>query len=45
MEEAAFLTAVQRIIGGVEIEDDLRLGSLVRLQEDRDEQALMAAAS
>ena len=33
MEEAAFLTAVQRIIGGVEIEDDLFRRLFMRLNE------------
>ena len=40
MEEAAFLMAVQRIIGGIEVEDDLPGRRLVRLEEEVDEQAL-----
>ena len=40
VEEAAFLMPVQRIVGGVEIEDDLLRRSLVRLQEQIDEQRL-----
>ena len=40
MEELAFLVAVQRIVGGIEIEDDL-LGRLVMgIEEDIDEQCL-----
>jgi hypothetical protein len=38
VEEPPFLPAVHRIVGGVEIEDDLLGGRLVRLQEQRDEQ-------
>ena len=40
VEEAALLVAVQRIVGGVEIEDDPLGRRLVRLEEQRDEQAL-----
>ena len=40
VEEAAFLVAVQRIIGGIEVEDDLLGRRLVRLEEEVDEQAL-----
>jgi hypothetical protein len=38
VKEAAFLMAVQRIIGGVEIENDLWWRLLVRLQEQIDKQ-------
>jgi hypothetical protein len=38
MEEAAFLMAVQRIIGGVEVEDDLLGRRRVRFEEEVDEQ-------
>jgi hypothetical protein len=40
VEEAAFLVAVQRIIRGVEVEDDLIRRRLVRFEEQRDEQVL-----
>ena len=40
MEEAAFLVPVQRIIRGIEVEDDLLGRRLVRLEEEVDEQAL-----
>ena len=40
MEEAAFLVAVQRVVGGVEIEDDPAWRRLVRVEEEVDEQAL-----
>ena len=40
MEEAAFLVAVQRIIGRVEVENDLPRWRLVRLEEEVDEQPL-----
>ena len=40
VEEAAFLVAVQRIVGGVEIEDDLRRRLAVRIEEQIDEQRL-----
>jgi len=40
VKEAAFLVAMQRIVGGVEIEDDLVRGCLVRRQEQLDEQSL-----
>ncbi len=40
MEEAPFLLAVQRVVGGVQIEDDLVRCLLVRLDEARDEQRL-----
>ena len=38
MKEAAFLMAVQRIVGGVEIEDDLLRRLLVRFQKQIDKQ-------
>jgi hypothetical protein len=38
MEEAAFLVAVQRIVGGIEIQNDLFGWRLVRLEEEIDEQ-------
>ena len=38
VKEAAFLMAVQRIIGGVEVENDLLRRLLVRLQEQIDKQ-------
>ncbi len=40
MEEPAFLVAMQRIVGGVEVENDLLGRRLVRLEEKVDEQAL-----
>ncbi len=40
VEEPALLLAVQRIVGGVEIEDDLLRRCLVRLEEQRHEQPL-----
>lgn len=40
MEETPFLLAVQRVVGGVQIEDDLVRCLLVRLDEARDEQRL-----
>jgi len=40
VEEPPFLVAVERVVGGIDVEDDLRGGRLVRLQEERDEQAL-----
>ena len=40
VEEAAFLVAVQGVVGGVEIEDDLARRRLVRVEEEVDEQAL-----
>ena len=39
VEEAAFLVAMQRIVGGIEIEDDLFGGLLVGVEEEIDEQA------
>jgi hypothetical protein len=39
VEEAAFLVAVQRVVGGIEIEDDLVRGLLVGFEEEIDEQA------
>ena len=39
MEEPAFLVAVQRIVGGIEIEDDLFGRLLVGFEEELDEQA------
>ncbi len=40
LEEPAFLVAVQRIVGGVEIEDDLLGRCRMRFQEQIDEQPL-----
>lgn len=40
MEEAAFLPSVQRIVGGVEVEDDPRWRPLMRVEEQFDEQSL-----
>ena len=40
VEEAPFLMAVQRVVGGVEIEDDLLRRAAVRLQKQIDEQRL-----
>ena len=40
LEEAALLLAVHRVVGRVEVEDDLRRRSLVAAQEVADEQAL-----
>jgi hypothetical protein len=40
VEEAAFLMAVQGIVGGVEVEHDLFGRAAVRIEEERDEQAL-----
>ena len=40
MEEAALLVAVQGVIGGVQVEDDLRRRRGVRSQEQIHEQAL-----
>ena len=40
VEEAAFLVAMQRIIRGVEVEDDLIGRRLVRFEEQLDEQVL-----
>ncbi len=40
MEEPAFLVAMQRIVGGVEIERNLRRRLLVRIEEQIDEQRL-----
>src|SRR5215207_1141261 len=39
MEEAPFLVAMDRVVGGVEIENDLLGRALVRLQEQVDEQS------
>ena len=39
MEEPAFLIAVQRIVGGIEVEDDLLRCLLVGVEEEIDEQA------
>ena len=44
IEEPAFLVAVQRVVGGVEIEDDLARRCLVRGEEEIDEQALDGGA-
>jgi hypothetical protein len=40
VEEPAFLVAVQRVVGGVEVERDLRWRLLVRVEEQVDEQRL-----
>jgi len=40
VEEPAFLVAVQRIVGGIEIENDLRRRTPMRLHEEIDEQHL-----
>jgi hypothetical protein len=40
VEEPAFLVAVQRIVGGIEIEDDLARRLAVRIEEQGDEQRL-----
>ena len=40
VEEAAFLIAVQRVVRGVEVEDDLLGRPVVRLEEEIDEQGL-----
>ena len=40
VEEPAFLMAVQRVVGGVEVEDDLLGRPCVRLEEEVDEQRL-----
>ncbi len=40
VEEVSLLMPVQRVVGGVEIEDDLRRRPLVRLQEQRHRQRL-----
>src|SRR6185437_13583864 len=40
VEEPSFLLAVQRIIGRIEIEDDLARRLLMRLQEQLDQQPL-----
>ena len=45
MEEAAFLVAVQRVVGGVEIEDDPAWRRLVRVEEEVDEQRSIASPS
>jgi hypothetical protein len=45
VEEAPLLMAVQRVIGGVEVENDLLGRRLVRLEEQVDEQPLIAAPS
>jgi hypothetical protein len=39
VEEAAFLVAMQRVVGGIEIEDDLFRRLLVGVEEEVDEQA------
>jgi hypothetical protein len=39
MEEAAFLVAVQRVVGSVEVEDNLLWRLLVGFEEEIDEQA------
>ena len=43
-EEPAFLMPVQRIVGGVEIERDLRRGLGVGIEEQIDEQRLNGGA-
>ena len=40
MEELAFLVAMQRIVGGIEIKDDLFGRLLMSIKEDIDEQLL-----
>ena len=40
VEEAAFLVAMQRVVSRIEIENDLSGRRLVRLEKERDEQAL-----
>jgi len=40
VEEPTFLVPVQRIVGGINIKDDLLRWSLMRLQKNRHEQAL-----
>jgi hypothetical protein len=40
MEEAAFLAAVQRVVGGIQVEDDLLRRRLVRVETELDEQPL-----
>ena len=40
VEEAALLAAVQRVVGGVQVEHDLRGRHLVRIEEQLDEQPL-----
>jgi hypothetical protein len=40
MEEPSFLVPVQRIVSGIDIKDDLLRQRLMRLQEERDQQAL-----
>ena len=44
MKEAAFLMAVQRIVGGIQVEDDLLRRVLVRFQKQIDKQRLNLAA-
>ena len=39
MEELALLVAMQRIVGGIEVEDDLFRSLRVSFQEEIDEQA------
>ncbi len=45
MEEAAFLMPMQRIIGGIEVEDDLPGRPFVRIEEQIDAIASTAAPS
>ena len=45
MEEPAFLLAAQWIIGGVQVENDLRRRAPVRLQEEIDQHVSIAAGS
>jgi len=40
VEEAPLLAAVQRVVGGVQVEDNLRRRRAVRLDEQRHEQRL-----
>jgi hypothetical protein len=42
VEEPAFLAAVERIVGGVEVENDLLGRPSVRLEEQVDEQGLLS---
>jgi hypothetical protein len=44
MEEPAFLVAVQRVVGGIEIENDLARRRLVGFEEEIDEQPLDGGA-
>jgi hypothetical protein len=39
MEEAAFLAAMQRVVGGIKVEDDLFRGLVMSVEEQLHEQA------